>query len=74
MSASAKYEAGRIDRSGERRISEPPPEPSAESKLVEPQRRLHERLEKPVALGRVEPRPAFHRRLSQITAPHLAGA
>jgi hypothetical protein len=47
-----KYQAGRIDRSGERRIFEPPPKPSSQSK-------------------RVEPRPAFHRRLDQISAPHL---
>jgi hypothetical protein len=64
-------EAGRIDRSGERRILEPPPKPSSQSKLVEPQRRLHERLEKPLALPRVEPRPALHRRHGQISAPHL---
>ena len=62
-------EAGRIDRSGERRILEPPPKPSSQRKRVEPQRRLQERLEKPLALRGVEPRPAFQRRLKQISAP-----
>ena len=49
-------EAGRIDRSGERWILQPPPKPSSQLEPVEPQRPLHERLEKPVALSRVEPR------------------
>src|SRR5438034_7328901 len=35
---SRKYQAGRIDRSGERRILEPPPKPSSQIKRVEPQR------------------------------------
>jgi hypothetical protein len=51
---------------------EPPPKPSSQLKPVEPQRRLQERLEKPLALRCVEPRPALHRRLSQINAPQLA--
>ena len=42
--------ARRIDRSGERRGPDPPQEPSAELKPVEPQRRLQARLEKPLAL------------------------
>jgi hypothetical protein len=46
-------------------------QPSSQSKRVEPQRRHQERLEKPLALRRVEPRPALHRRLGQISAPHL---
>ena len=50
-------EAGQIDRSRERRIPEPPQKPSAELKPVKPQRRLHERLEKPLALRRVSLRP-----------------
>jgi hypothetical protein len=58
-------EAGRIDRSGERRILQPPPKPSPQ------QRRLQERLEKLIALSRVEPRPGLHRCLEKITAPHL---
>ena len=69
MSASA-HEAGWID-SCERRILEPPPKPSSQLKPVEPQRRLQERLEKPVALRLVEPPPALQRRLGQISAPHL---
>ena len=64
------YKAGRIDRSGERRVPEPPQEPSAELKPVEPQRRLQARLEKPLALLRVEPRPALHCGRDQIDAPH----
>jgi hypothetical protein len=60
---------GRIDR-GERRILEPPPKPRAQLKPVEPQRRLHECLEEPLPLRGVEPRPALHRRLKQISA-HL---
>jgi hypothetical protein len=44
-----KYQAGRIDRSGERRILKPPPKPSPQSKRVEPDRRRQERREKPVA-------------------------
>jgi hypothetical protein len=67
-----KYQAARIDRSGERRILEPPPKPSSQLKPVEPQRRLHERLEKPLALRGVKSRPALHRRLGQISAPHVA--
>ena len=66
------YQPARIGRNGERCILEPTPKPSPQSKLVEPQRRLHERLEKPLALRRVEPRPGLHQRLSQINAPHLA--
>ena len=58
--------------SRERRILEPPPKPSSQLKPVEPQRRLHERLKKPLALRCVKPPPAFHRRLEQINAPHLA--
>jgi hypothetical protein len=50
---------------------EPPPKPSLQRKRVEPQRRLQERLEKPLALRCVEPHAALHRRLSQISAPHL---
>jgi hypothetical protein len=65
-------EAGRIDRFGERRIFEPAAKPSSQLKPVEPHRRRHERREKPLALGRVEPRPALHRRLDQISASHLA--
>src|SRR5258707_448577 len=49
----------RIDRD-ERMASEPLPEPFPELKPVEPQRRTDERLEKLVALLRVEPRPALH--------------
>jgi hypothetical protein len=56
---------------GERWIFEPPPVPSSQSKRVEPQRCPQGRLEKPVALRGVEPRPALHRRFSQITAPLL---
>jgi hypothetical protein len=48
-------EAGRIDRSGERRILEAPPKPSSQLKPVEPQRCRQERLEKPLALRCVEP-------------------
>jgi hypothetical protein len=66
-----KHVTGRIDRSAERRIFEPPPKPSSQLKPVEPQRRLRERLEKPLALRCVEPRPAFHHSLNQINAPHL---
>jgi hypothetical protein len=54
-----KYQVGRIDRSGERRIFEPPPKPRSQLKPVEPQRRAQERLEKPLALRRVEPRPGL---------------
>ena len=50
---------------------EPPPKPSSQSKRVEPQRRFQERLEKPLALRCVEPRPALQSRLGQISAPHL---
>jgi hypothetical protein len=64
-------EASRINRD-ERRISEAPPKPSPQFKLVEPHRRLHELLEKTLALRGVEPRPAFHRRLDQRNAPHIA--
>jgi hypothetical protein len=67
-----KYEAGRIDRRGERWLSEPTPEPSSQRKLVEPHRRRNERLEKSLALRCVQAGPALHRRLSQISAPHLA--
>ena len=48
-----KYETGRIDRFGERRVPEPPQEPSSKLKPVEPQRSLQARLEKPLALLRV---------------------
>jgi hypothetical protein len=64
-------EGGWID-SRERRILEPPPKPSSQLKPIEPQRRLQERLEKPLALRRVEPRPALHRRFGQFNAPHPA--
>jgi hypothetical protein len=64
--------ARRIDRSGERRGPDPPQEPSAELARLEPQRRLQARLEKPLALRWVEARPALHRGLKQIDAPHLA--
>jgi hypothetical protein len=50
---------------------EPPPKPSSQLKPVEPHRRLHERLEKPLPLRGVEPLLAFHRRLGQISASHL---
>jgi hypothetical protein len=70
--AVSRYEAGRIDRSGERRVPEPPQKPSAELKPVKPQRRLQARLEKPLALLRVEPRPAFQSCRNQINASHLA--
>jgi hypothetical protein len=65
-------EAGRINRSGERRGPEPPQEPSPELKPVQPQRCLQARFEKPVTLLRVEPRLALHRGLNQINAPHFA--
>jgi hypothetical protein len=48
-----------------------PPQPSPQLEPVEPQRRLHERREKPVALRCVEARPAVHGRLGQINAPHI---
>jgi hypothetical protein len=67
-----KYQVGQIDRFGERRILEPPSKPRPQLKPVEPHRRRHERLEKPLALRCVEPRPPLHRRLDQISAPHLA--
>jgi hypothetical protein len=54
-----KYEAGGIDRRSERRISEPPKKPSPQLKPVEPQRRRHERREKPLVLRCIEPRPGF---------------
>ena len=60
----------RIDRSGERPVSEPLPKPIPHRNPVEPQRRTDERLEKLVALRRVEPRPALHRGRDQIDAPH----
>ena len=62
--------AGRIDLR-ERRILKPSAKPSPQLKPVKPQRRLHERLEEPLPLRGVEPRPALHRRLKQISA-HLA--
>jgi hypothetical protein len=37
------------------KILESPPKPSSQLKPVEPQRRLHERLENPLALRCVEP-------------------
>jgi hypothetical protein len=64
-------QARRIDR-GERRLSEPTPEPSSQFKLVEPQRRAHERREELLSLRCVETRPALHRRPGQINAPHVA--
>jgi hypothetical protein len=45
-----KYEAGRVDRFGERRVPEPPQEPSAKLQPVKPQRRLQARSEKALAL------------------------
>jgi hypothetical protein len=64
-------ETGRIDRRGERRFDQPPHEPSAEFWPLKAQRRLQARLEKSLALRWVEPRPALHRGLEQITR-HLA--
>jgi hypothetical protein len=65
-------EAGRIDRRGERGFDQPPHEPFAEFLPLKAQRRLQTRLEKPLALRWVEPRPALHRGLEQISAPHPA--
>ena len=65
-------EAGRIDRRGERGFVEPPQEPIAEFLPVKAQRRLQARLEKPLALRWVEPRPPLHRGFKQISASHLA--
>ena len=64
--------AGQIDRSGERCGPQPPPQPSPQIKRIEPQRRPQERMEKPIALGRVKPRPARHHRLRQFNALHPA--
>jgi hypothetical protein len=69
-SASEIVEAGGIDRSGERRVPEPLPKPISHRNPVEPQCRIDERLEKLVALRRVEPRPALHCGRDQIDAPH----
>jgi hypothetical protein len=71
-SASEIVEAGGIDRSGERRVPEPLPKPISHRNPVEPQCRIDERLEKLVALRRVEPRPALHCGRNQIDAPHFA--
>ena len=71
ISAIRNCKARQIDRSGERPI-EPLPKPIPHRNPVEPQRRTDERSEKLLALRRVEPRPALHRRLSQIDASHLA--
>jgi hypothetical protein len=60
-----------IDRAAERSISKPLAKPFPELKPVEPQRRRDERLEKLVALLRVKPRPALHRRLGQFNALHF---
>jgi len=65
-------EAGRIDRRGERGFVEPPHEPSAEFLPLKAQRRPQARLEKPLALAIIEPRPALHRGVKQINASHLA--
>jgi hypothetical protein len=63
-----KRQASRIEHD-EWWLSEPAPEPSPQLEPVEPQRRRQERLEKLLALPCVEPRPALHSRLSQISAP-----
>jgi hypothetical protein len=64
-------EAGRIDRRGERGFDQPPHEPSPEFLPFEAQCCPQASLEKPFALRWVEPRPALHRGLEQITR-HLA--
>jgi hypothetical protein len=69
---SRNCKAGRIGRSRDRRIFELPPKPSSQLKPIAPQRRPQELLEKALPLPGVEPPPAFQRRLSQISAPHLA--
>jgi hypothetical protein len=45
-------------------------EPSAELAPVKPQRCLQARHKEPLALRRVEPRPAFQSCRNQIDAPH----
>jgi hypothetical protein len=69
---SASEIAKRLRSAGERGFVDPPQEPSAEFLPVKPQRRLQARLEKPIALRWVEPRPTLHRGLKQINAPHFA--
>ena len=60
-------EAGRIDRRGERGFDQPPHQPFAEFLPLQAQCRLQAGLEKPLALRWVEPVPASHRGLEQIT-------
>ncbi|MGM4875759.1 hypothetical protein AB7645_31530 [Bradyrhizobium sp. 956_D2_N1_5] len=64
-------EAGQIDWRGERGFDQPPHEPSAEFLPLKPERRPQARLEKPLALAIIEPRPTAHGSLEQITR-HLA--
>jgi hypothetical protein len=67
-----KHQASWIERSRERWIFEPP-KPSSQFELVEPQRRVQECLEKPVALRCVEPRahPPSPLRLDQCAASRV---
>jgi hypothetical protein len=67
-----EIETGQIDWRGEWGFADPPQQPFGEFPPLKPQRRPQARLKKPFALLRVEPRPALHRALEQIIAPHLA--